>query len=423
MRTLPLALLVACTADTPDADDALFGPDARFSDATAWSMAASVPVDPAFQEAFASRRAEPPPPGGVGYGYFFEEPDLLWNNDTAILQAMVAPRKPGGDVTTFLYNTTTNRSNLGVEAFIGYFAQDDLTFLVFDWAREPAGDPWQVSIPYRDLDDYLDVVASPDGTFRQELLVANRTALVSAPADWVNEVFLFDRITRRWDRVYEFAYSTASATDNTYQFGDFMGSWGPIFETFQDHDGSSKPIGFNSTRLVQDGVGHSLTNANTDRRVDDTDLEPPVFDQPSFGFAVGDTSGEPAISVLEAEDGNHVRGSAIGPGWGARPNDGAGPFVSRDTTLNGARIAAAFQVGVSALGTAGVPVITVEVHDDTAGTLVETVDVLDSDFRVPGAFRPVRIEFQSVAGHDYRFEVISHAVQTVVVDRVGIAAI
>jgi hypothetical protein len=456
-----LALLAACAAPPAPTSPAVapgFGPDAPTADARGWAAAvtAGVTVDPArqaeahqrFAEAVVRRAAlaghdltatprgeqlladavvspvevEPPPPGGVGYGYWYGDADLPWTSDTVLLQKLVAPRKPGGDVTTWLYNTATNRSELGVEAFISYYAQDEFAFKVFDWARYPA-DPWQVELPYATLGDYLDVVASPDGTFRQELQLANRTALVSAPADWVNQVFLYNRVARTWDLVYSYAYTTGSAADNTFEPGDFYGSWGPIFETFQDHDGSNLPIGSNGSWLVQDGVRHQLTASNTVRQIDDPDLDPPVFDQASYGFAVGDASAEPAVTVLEAEDGAHTMGQAHGPGWAAGPADGAGVLVSRSTVLDGGRVGVAFQLGVGALQTAGAAVATVEVWDDTAGTLVRTLDVFDTDFLVPRIVRPVRVELDSVSGHDYRFEVQVHGVQTLVVDRIGIAAI
>ncbi|MEZ4237751.1 MAG: hypothetical protein R3F59_16715 [Myxococcota bacterium] len=444
----PALLFAACTAPAdPDAPDLGTAPTA---DARDWAAAVTAGVDPQradearqrFTQAVVRRAAEagytlddarglqlladagdePPPPGGVGYGFWYGDTEFAWTAETVLIQGLVAPRKPGGDVTTWLYNTATNRSNLGVESFVSYYGQDDFSFKVFDWARYPA-DPWQIELPYADLDEYLDVVASPDGVMRQELKLANRTALVAAPTDWVNEVYLRNFARGTWDLVYSYAYTTATAADNTFEPGDFYGSWAPIFETFQNHDGSNLPIGSRGSWLVQDGTRRRLTAANTVRQIDDPDLDPPVFEHASYGFAVGDPSGEPAVTALEAEDGAHTMGHALGVGWAADPADGAGTLVSRSAVLPGGRVVAAFELAVPAPAALGVAVGAVEVWDDTTGTLVGSVSVLDSDFHRPQALRPFRIELDSVAGHDYRFEVQVDGVQTVMVDRVGLASI
>lgn len=421
-------------ASTPlgwPADVAPFAPDGPLVDRTAWAaqVSAATPDAPGARAAFLSHREAPgraerraPPPGGVGYGYFYQETALAWSAETAIVQAMVVPKTPGGDVTTFLYNTMTNRANLGVEAFVAYLDQRECQFRVFDWAMYPA-DPWQITIPYASLGNYLGVVASPDGVYRQELLVVNRTTLVAAPADWANEVYLYDRVHHAWDRVYRSDYATATAADNTYEPYDFFGSWGPIFETFQDHDGSNKPIGTNWTLLRQDGVDHALDPMTTDRDNADPDLDPPVFEAVSYGFAVGSTAGEPAVTVLEAEDGAHTLGRALGDGWGVVPADGPGVFVSRTATLNGVDTVASFELAVHQLAAAGVVIGAVEVWDDTAGTLVGSVPVNDTDFVVRDRDVPFRIAFTSVSGHVYRFEASATGVQALVLDRVGIAAI
>jgi len=65
---------------------------------------------------------------------------------------MCAHCPPGGNVNTWLYITATNRSGLGVEAFVSYYGQDTPHFRVYDWART---DSWQIDIPFTALDNYL----------------------------------------------------------------------------------------------------------------------------------------------------------------------------------------------------------------------------------------------------------------------------
>ena len=367
--------------------------------------------------------ALPPPPGGVGYGYFYEDAEFGWTNETMLVQDLVAPRRPSGDVFTWLYNTATNRSELGVEAFVSYFGQLDFEFKVFDWARFPA-DPWQVALRYTELGDYLGLAESPDGVFRQEITLANRTALVAAPTDWVNQVYLLNRVTKSWDLVYEYAYSTAYATENTFELGDFYGSWGPIFETFQDHDGSNLPIGSNVSYLVQDGVQYDLTATNSVLRVDDPDLDPPVFNSGvSYGYAVGDTTLEPVETNLEAESGSQSLGAAAGRGWIARPADGVGVMVSHAAVGTGTRWAIDVELAVRSLSASGTHLATVEVWDDTQGVLVASLDIYDDDFAVARSTRPFRLAFESVLGNDYRFDVVTMAAQPIFADRIALAAI
>ena len=60
-----------------------------------------------------------PRPGGVGEGIFYN-PDFKtsWGLGTSFSCDYVCPTPPGGNVNTWLYITATNRSGLGVEAFV-----------------------------------------------------------------------------------------------------------------------------------------------------------------------------------------------------------------------------------------------------------------------------------------------------------------
>lgn len=87
-------------------------------------------------------------PGGVGYGFYFNSNFVNdFTTGTSITYDIICPTTPGGNVSTFLYLTSTNRAAKGVEALISYKGQDELSFKVFDWARIGT-EPWVVSMTY-----------------------------------------------------------------------------------------------------------------------------------------------------------------------------------------------------------------------------------------------------------------------------------
>ncbi|TAH37354.1 MAG: hypothetical protein EYC70_10305 [Planctomycetota bacterium] len=362
----------------------------------------------------------PPPPGGVGYGFFFTEGTLNWSSSTASYQSMIAPRTPGGDVNTWLYNTTTNRSNLGVEAFISYFAQQDFHFKVFDWARYPAA-PWQTDIVYGGLGEYISSVQNDDSTYRQELFAVNETFHGSGN-NWTNRVWLENRVDDVLDLVYSYTYTLSNPNQNTYQTGDYFGSWAPIFETFQDHDGSNTPIGWNDFWLVQDGVMRGLTTGVSYARNDDPELFPPIFLTPNNAWAVGTTAGEPAVTAREAETGQHRIGQLNGDGWMAGPAHGTGlmflgpPF----NNVPGGRKNAEFRFKVDSLTGPGGALATYGVYDATTATVVAQDDLFLSDFNAANDYDPFRMDFNAVAGHNYRLVVRSYGLVNLTLDRVAL---
>lgn len=362
----------------------------------------------------------PPPPGGVGYGFFYRDGTLLWSNSTASYQSMIVPRTPGGDVYTWLYNTTTNRSNLGVEAFISYYAQTDFHFKVFDWARYP-GNPWQTDLAYGSLGEYVTSLQNDDGTWRQELFAVNETFSPSYN-NWTNRVWLENKRLDTMDLVYQYSYTTTNPNQNTFESGDYFGSWGPIFETFQDHDGSNTPVGWNDCWLVQDGVTKTLTPATTWARNDDPDLYPPVFLTPNNAWAVGSTSGEPALTGIEGENGQHRVGVLAGDGWLAGPAHGRGlmfygpPFPA----VPAGRMNAEFRFKVNSLSGSSQKLAVYGVYDATLGLVVAQYDLYLNQFDAPGDYDSFRFDFTAAGGRNYRLVVMSLARHDVVLDRVAL---
>ena len=183
-----------------------------------------------------------PVPGGVGYGMFFTDAfKTNWATATALWFDIVCPNPPGGNVNTYLYLTAMNRAARGVEAFVSYNGQNSTFFKVFDWART---DHWQTNISFASLGNYLRT-ASAHGNSYQVLTVANATIQDGANA-WRNEVWLWNRSASRWDLTYQHNYTATLAQQQT----GWVGSWGPIIETFQDLYLGTNHLGFLSTRFI-----------------------------------------------------------------------------------------------------------------------------------------------------------------------------
>jgi hypothetical protein len=186
-------------------------------------------------------KEEMPPPGGVGYGAFYT--DLFrsaFASGTVLAIDYLVPTRPGGNVSDYLYLTATNRTAKGVEAFVSYHAQDEFRFRVFDWARD---EHWQINIGYDALGDYL-TTRSVHGSTYQVLSVQNQTLLTSENT-WGNYVWLYNHKRGEYCLVYRYEYTSSEAE----QKHGWIGSWGPIVETFQDSYGNVNPLGCSNTYL------------------------------------------------------------------------------------------------------------------------------------------------------------------------------
>jgi hypothetical protein len=282
----------AITASTP-----------RSSDAVAAFMASKLhllrthPIAPERRTALAQRfggrmaaaEALPvaptrPVPGGVGYGVFYNDTfKTAFATGTSISWKIVCPTPPGGNVSDWLYLTATNRSSLGVEAFVSYHGQNDTTFNVFDWARP--GDEWQTHALLADLGEYLSMEVSHGENF-QVLQVMN-TTLETSPGNWSNQVHLWNFPQSRWDLIYQFDY----AADLAKQTTGWVGSWGPIVETFQDAYSGTSPMGsLDASVATRDAGGNwsnwaPLTSAETDIRTDNKGFVLSFID-PNFTWVV-----------------------------------------------------------------------------------------------------------------------------------------
>jgi hypothetical protein len=192
-----------------------------------------------------AKKKTPPIPGGVGYGMFYtDEFRTAFARGTSFSYEIVCPNPPGGNIDTSLYLTATNRAHKGVEAFVAYQGQNDTRFKVFDWARHrPRSRRWPVDILFAELTPYLGSTIAHDCEL-QTLLVWNSSVEIGTN-QWRNEVLLRNRATDQWDLIYRFDYPSTTVK----QQRGFVGSWGPIVETFQSHYSNTALLGFLNTKL------------------------------------------------------------------------------------------------------------------------------------------------------------------------------
>jgi hypothetical protein len=235
--------------------------------------------------AMVSADALRPIPGGVGYGMFFEATfKTNFSTGTAISWQIVCPSVPGGNVTDWLYVTATNRAALGVEAYVSYKGHEEVAFNVYDWAR-PENDRFQTHVLFASLSDYL-LIESTSGHGLQVLPVINTTAEGSS-GNWVNSVQLWNHRRSRWDLIYQFEY----AATREQQLAGWVGTWGPIVETFQDlYDGTAVMGALSTLVGTRDPSGNwstwqPLLPSQSALRVDNKGFEA-VFLDANFNWGV-----------------------------------------------------------------------------------------------------------------------------------------
>jgi hypothetical protein len=188
-----------------------------------------------------------PVPGGVGFGYFYENAfRSAFSTGTAIALGYVCPALPGGNVSSVLYTTSTNRASSGVEALVAWDIGEQVSFQVYDWSHGPQ-DRWVINMSFAELSPYLtsQVIAAQ----AQPVMWVQNSTFESSPGSWTNRVELYDRTTQGWSSIYSNTYQTTLAS----QLNGWVGSWGPIVETFQPSFSGTNPLGV---------VGVSLRSAD-----------------------------------------------------------------------------------------------------------------------------------------------------------------
>lgn len=237
-------------------------------------------------EGISAELVHQPVPGGVGYGTFYNVAfKSSFEGGTEIIWNAIAPAQPGGNVNTFLYITSTNRSSFGVEALIAYDGTAQMSFKVYDWAR-PSRERWQVNIPFGDLNQYMQA-QNFQGVSYPILPIWNSTTR-TAQSTWRNSVYLYDRNRSQWALVYQYDYQC----DDAAQKNGWVGSWGPIVETFQSLYRGTTSLGALNVQLRamdQEGAWsqwETLTAAQAELRVDNVGFHKIHLD-PDYDWVVG----------------------------------------------------------------------------------------------------------------------------------------
>jgi hypothetical protein len=203
----------------------------------------------------------PPIPGGVGFGAFYIDGTLQFDNSSTLYYYIVTPPDIGNAANEWLYLTSTNRSPKGVEAFISFEQQQNPRFKVFDWARS-GDDRWVVDIPYSSLSDYL-LTRQVGAEQYETIYVVNSTQRLGAGTNWRNEVLLYNRVKNRYDRAYKHTYTLSPDDEQKFL------TWGPIVETFSPFPNETRKIGFFDATLFQDDEERLLNESVTQLRIDD----------------------------------------------------------------------------------------------------------------------------------------------------------
>lgn len=88
-----------------------------------------------------------------------------------------------------------------------------------------------------------------EGKSRQILALQNQTFVVdtSQGKRWRNQVYLYNHQKGYYSLIYKYDYE---ATEEE-QKSKWVGSWGPIVETFQDSYSGTNPVGFSYTYMQE----------------------------------------------------------------------------------------------------------------------------------------------------------------------------
>jgi len=208
-------------------------------------------------------------PGGVGFGYFFNNTNLLWTNSSIADYYVIAPSSLGGNVIT-LYLTSTCRAQLGTESLVAYNeSSGDPQFWIYDWSlEEQTGQGWEVMFDLPSNPQYLTMRPDEFAITRQMVHVRNGTYYLGFSKglyNWENQTLLYNFTRGGWDFIYSHSYTTTNLTNNLPTTnGQYYGSWGPIVETFAVYT-NVNPVGFDLIRLFQDGNPNPswLTTSNS----------------------------------------------------------------------------------------------------------------------------------------------------------------
>jgi hypothetical protein len=217
--------------------------------------------------ATAQSQSNLPVPGGLGAGITFQSGKLSALSSATLYTHMVVHPDGTGQLPDWLFTTSTNRTEKGVEVVGIYLSAGQGDIGVFDWscsesypcANGVTSPSWIWTRPFAQNPCHYAQQLDAAGVEQTATYYANSTH--SANGQWHNEVTFWNYCTEGWDLVYSHEYGgtqpDCAATG--------CGWWGPIIENFFDLSGSTPiaELGFFDTELVHDGQTSLLPPSDT----------------------------------------------------------------------------------------------------------------------------------------------------------------
>ena len=195
-------------------------------------------------------------------GFWYRSGTMLFTNSTAIRKTILFPDTLGAVSNNFLYLTSTNRSEKGVEAHIAFYAQETARFDIYDWSQNGNDGTRVCDVPITDLAKYVTPTTSQGLPFNAITLV-NETRLLTQTT-WQNRVHLAVLVENQidhYDTIYSYEYSIEC---NAQQNANRNGYWGPEVEFWQgSFPQQISAVGYQDVWLIQDGDSYSLSDGNT----------------------------------------------------------------------------------------------------------------------------------------------------------------
>jgi len=312
----------------------------------------------------------PPTPGGLGSGLIYNSGSLQALNSATLYTHMIVYPEGFGNINTWLFTTSTNRTEKGVEV-VGIFYSGPESIGVFDWSCStdypcPGGansPSWIWTHWLTDNTCQYSMQADPNGRQHNTVYYANTTQLSGGL--WHNRVTFWNYCTNSWDLVYTHDYAGAQADCSVTG----CGWWGPIMETFFPDGDPNWPVpelGFFGTSLVHDGVTSQLKQGETSFATPGPTWNV-CYLNPNSAWSIGNGNSCPAITERFSTAGqfNAVDGTWATSGGKYRitkANTGA------SAGLNNRAVDAVYVNGDFTLNAVGSATATSDSHDNFAVT-------------------------------------------------------
>ena len=199
--------------------------------------------------------------GSRAIGFWPIDGKLLFERSTAIRYVIIFPEAVGGDFASYLYLTSSNRSEKGTDSHIAFVGNHPPAFWIYDWSISDDMQRLVRQVPISKMGKYTFPASHPAFQLRG-ILVMNEPRLVEKTT-WTNCVYLGVFENGRLDH-YDIVYSnTYELASNADQQPNLLGFWDPEVKCFQKFVQQITTVGFSGCWLVQDGNAILLNESNT----------------------------------------------------------------------------------------------------------------------------------------------------------------